>query len=308
LAIAVAATWGFNFVAIHVGLAHLPPLLFSALRFGLAAFPALLFVGRPTVAWRWVLTVGLVLGVVKFTLLFEGMDLGMPAGLSSLVLQSQAIFTVIFAVLVLRERPRGMQVLGLTVAAGGLGLVAWRLGPDRPFGAFVLVLGAAVTFGAANVAMRKAAPADMLNFMVWVSAVATPPLIILTLLFDGPSADLAALRSVDLAAVGALAYIAGVSTLVGFGVWGALIRRYGASTVAPFAMLVPFFGVASGVVLLGERVHTTDLVGGALVVGGVLLGVVRRSPTNAPPLSPPVPRPTAPAVPPGSVPASSVPV
>jgi O-acetylserine/cysteine efflux transporter len=294
LAIAVAAAWGFNFVAIHVGLAHLPPLLFSALRFGLAAFPALLFVGRPTVAWRWVLTVGLVLGVVKFTLLFEGMDRGMPAGLSSLVLQSQAIFTVIFAVLVLRERPRRMQVLGLAVAAGGLGLVAWRLGPDRPFGAFMLLVGAAVTFGAANVAMRKAAPADMLNFMVWVSAVATPPLIVLTLLFDGPSTDLAALRSVDLAAVGALAYIAGVSTLVGFGVWGALIRRYGASTVAPFAMLVPFFGMASGVVFLGERVHATDLVGGALVVGGVLLGAVRRSPTNTPP---PVPVPTAPAVP-----------
>src|SRR5512138_2148048 len=132
LALAVAATWGGNFVMIHVGLEQLPPLLFSALRFGLAAFPALLFVGRPSAPWRWVVVVALVLAVAKFSLLFFGMDAGMPAGLSSLVLQSQAIFTVLIAVALLRERPSRIQLAGLAVATVGLVLVAWRLGPDRP--------------------------------------------------------------------------------------------------------------------------------------------------------------------------------
>lgn len=291
LAVAVAAVWGFNFVVIEVGLDQMPPLLFSALRFSLAALPAF-FLGPPPVAWRWVFAVGLVLGVVKFTLLFAAMDAGMPAGLSSLVLQSQAIFTVAFAVLVLRERPGPRQLVGLVVAALGVTVVAWRLGPDRPAMAFVLVLAAGVAWGVSNVAVRRAAPADMLRFMVWVSVVAAPPLIALSLLFDGVPTVRAAVRGLDGTGVGVLLYVAGLSTLTGWAVWGVLIRRYGASTVAPFSMLVPCFGIASGALVLGEAVRVTDLVGAALVIGGVLLGALRRG-APTPPIATAKPRPVA---------------
>lgn len=282
IAVAVTAVWGVNFVVIETGLDHFPPLLFNALRFTLAAFPAVLFAGRPRVPWRWIGAVGLSLGVVKFSLLFAGMAAGMPAGLSSLVLQSQAVFTMLFAVLLLRERPRRIQVAGLLVAVAGVGVVATRMGGNLT--AFLLVVGAAVAWGLANVATRQAAPADTLRFMIWVSAVACGPLWLLTLAVEGPSADVAALRAIDLPAVGALAYVALVSTLAAFAGWGLLLRRYGASTVAPFSMLVPFFGIASAAVFLGERVHAVDLIGGALVVGGILLGLLRRPAPVAAPL------------------------
>ncbi len=276
LAVAVAAVWGVNFVVIDIGLDHFPPLLFSALRFTLAAFPAVFFVGRPPTRWRWVIAVALALGVAKFSLLFAGMAAGMPAGLSSLVLQSQAVFTTVFAVLLLRERPGRYQVAGLAVAALGIGVVAVRLGGGGlPAGAFGLVVGAAVAWGLSNVATRLAAPTDTLRFMVWVSAVAAAPLAVLSLLVEGPAADLAALRAIDPAGAGALLFVALISTLAGFGAWGALIRRYGATTVAPFSMLVPVFGIASAALMLGEAVHVTDVAGGVLVVGGVLLGVLR---------------------------------
>ncbi|GIF37796.1 EamA family transporter [Actinoplanes xinjiangensis] len=272
LAVAVAAVWGFNFVVIHVGLDAFPPLLFSALRFALAAFPALLLVGRPQVPWRWVIAVALVLAVTKFSLLFIGMEAGMPAGLSSLVLQSQAVFTMLFAVLLLRERPRPVQLAGLGVAAAGVALVAART--TAPLPAFLLVVGAAAAWGLSNVATRKASPPDSLRFMVWVSAVATGPLVVLTLIVDGPAADLAALRAISTPAVLSLIYIALVSTLAGFAAWGFLLKRYGAATVAPFSMLVPFFGIASAALFLGEPVHPVEVAGGVLVVGGVLLGLV----------------------------------
>jgi O-acetylserine/cysteine efflux transporter len=203
------------------------------------------------------------------------MAAGMPAGLSSLVLQSQAIFTMGFAALLLGERPGRRRLAGLAIAALGIVVVATRVGAGLPAGAFALVLGAAVAWGVSNVATRKAAPADMLGFMVWVSALATPPLIVLSLVVEGPARDAAALRATDMSAVGALLFVALGSTLAGFGVWGALIRRYGASVVAPFSMLVPVFGIASAALLLGEPVHATDLAGGVLVIGGVALGVVR---------------------------------
>jgi O-acetylserine/cysteine efflux transporter len=201
-------------------------------------------------------------------------DAGMPAGLSSVVMQSQAVFTVAFAAALLKERPVRLQLAALAVAVAGVVVVAARLGPDRPPLAFALVLGAAGCWALGNIVVRKAAPADMLNFMVWLSAAATPVLVALTLALDGPNTGLAAIRSMTWSSLGALVYISGLSTLAGWGLWGALIRRHGASTVAPFSMLVPFFGIASAAVVLHEPVHATDVVGGLLVVGGVLAGAL----------------------------------
>ena len=89
LLVLVTAVWGVNFVVIHEGLEHFPPLLFNALRFTFMAVPAIFLVGRPQVPWRIVIAFGFLLGVVKFGLLFISLDLGMPAGLSSLLLQLQ---------------------------------------------------------------------------------------------------------------------------------------------------------------------------------------------------------------------------
>ena len=127
LAVLVAAIWGLNFVVIEVGLEDFPPLLLSALRYALAALPLIVLGGMPAVPWRWVLAVGVAIGVVKFSLLFIGMDVGMPAGLASLVLQAQALFTVVLAAAVLGERIAGSQVAGLAIAFGGLALVATGL-------------------------------------------------------------------------------------------------------------------------------------------------------------------------------------
>jgi O-acetylserine/cysteine efflux transporter len=255
------------------GLDHFPPLLFNALRFTLAAFPAVLFAGRPQARLRWIVAVGLVLGVVKFSLLFAGMAAGMPAGLSSLVLQSQALFTTLFAVLLLRERPRRIQLAGLAVPLAGIGLVATRMGANLP--AFGLIIGAAAAWGLSNIAIRKASPPDTLRFMIWASAVAAGPLVLLSLLMDSPAADVAALRAIDGQAVLALLYVALISTLAGFAGWGFLLKRYGAATVAAFSMLVPFFGIASAALALHERIRAVDVAGGVLVVGGILLGLLK---------------------------------
>lgn len=139
-------------------------------------------VRRPKVAWKWIVAVGLVLGVAKFGLLFVGMDAGMPAGLSSLVLQIQAVFTAVIAAAALGERPRGVRLLGMLVALAGIAVAAVDEGASGPLGAFALVVAAAARWGASNVLTRKAAPADALNFMVWVSTVPVLPLLALSLL------------------------------------------------------------------------------------------------------------------------------
>ena len=276
LALAVVVAWGVNFVVIEVGLEDFPPLLFSALRFFFAAIPAIFILGRPRVAWRYVIGVGLALGVAKFGLLFIAMDRGVPAGLSSLVLQSQVIFTVLFAVAVLRERPRPTQVIGIMIACVGMVLIMLDRGLSAPLGALVLVIAAGACWGVSNTITRYAKPQDTLRFMVWVSAVAVVPLLLLSLLTEGPRADLHALRGIELTGIGAIGYLAFVATLFGFGVWGYLLRQYDASTVAPFSLLVPIVGMGAAWLLRGEAVGPQQAIAAVLVIGGMACTVVRR--------------------------------
>ncbi|MFE7753039.1 EamA family transporter [Streptomyces sp. NPDC057428] len=286
LAAVVAAAWGVNFVVIELGLGHFPPLLFSALRFLVAALPAVFFVGRPKVAWKWIVGVGLVLGVAKFGLLFIGMDRGMPAGLSSLVLQVQAVFTALFAALVLGERPGRIRMLGMVVALAGIGLAAVDEGASGPALAFVLVIAAAACWGVSNVLTRKAAPPDSLNFMVWVATVPVLPLFGLSLLFEGWERDAEALAALDRSGVGIIVYVAWITTVFGFGAWGFLLRHYPASSVAPFTLLVPVFGMSSAALLLGEPISPLRWCAAALLVGGVALTSLARPRAAAPALRP----------------------
>src|SRR3981189_3769737 len=110
LAASVPLPRGTNFVAIAVALETFPPLLFVALRFALTAFPAVLLVRRPAVAAKWIVAVGFFLSVGPFGLLFFAIHIGMPAGLSSLVVQLQVVFTIALAVAFLGEKPSRVQL------------------------------------------------------------------------------------------------------------------------------------------------------------------------------------------------------
>ncbi|NUP77654.1 MAG: EamA family transporter [Nonomuraea sp.] len=277
LAVGLAAVWGFNFVVMQVGLKYFPPLLYAGIRFTLAAFPALLLAGRPGVPWRWVAGVAATIGVGQFGLLLVGMRAGMPAGLTSLVLQMQALFTVLFAVTLLGERLTARRVLGLAVAFSGLALVAFDFGVSGPVGAFALCVAAAAAWGLGNVVQRRAAPPDSLRFMVWVSAFSAPPLLLLSLLVEGAPA-----LSAPAEGWLSLVYVAFVSTLGGFGVWGWLLRRYDASTVAPYTLLVPVFGMSSAALVTGEALSWTELLAAALIVSGVLYAGTRPRPATEP--------------------------
>ncbi|GGP87631.1 membrane protein [Streptomyces griseomycini] len=290
LAVLVSAVWGVNFTVIEIGLDHFPPLLFSALRFLVAALPAVFLVGRPKVAWKWVVGVGLALGVAKFGLLFVGIDAGMPGGLSSLVLQVQAVFTALFAFALLGERPSRVRLVGMAVALAGIGVAAVDEGASGPLGGFALVVAAAACWGVSNILTRRAAPPDALNFMIWVSTVPVLPLLALSLLLEGPERDLEALAGLDWRGAGTVLFVAWIATVFGFGAWGWLLRRHPASTVAPFSLLVPVFGMSSAALFLGEAVTPLRWCAAALLVGGVAMASVTRRPP-----APSVPAADAPA-------------
>ena len=271
LALVVVTIWGFNFVVVKIGLEGLPPLLFTALRFLFAALPLVAFVRRPAIPMRLLAGWGLAQFAVQFALLFVGMKLGMPAGLSSLVIQLQAFFTIGLAWALLGEHARPMQLLGAGIALAGMAIVAWHLDSPGTVVGLVMVVGGGVSWAVANILAKRMKAVEPLALAAWGSLVAVPPLAVLSLVLEGPATIVSALRGMGLEAWGTVLFQSYPNTLLGFGVWSMLMRRYPAAQVAPFSLLVPVAGMASAALVLHEAVEPWKIAAGALVLGGLAL-------------------------------------
>lgn len=273
LALLVVLVWGLNFVFIKWGVEEVPPLLLTGLRYLCAALPMVFFVRRPQVKTGTLVIYGLAIGLAQFGLLFSAIKLGMPAGLASLIIQTQAFFTIALAMLFLGEKLGRMQALGALVAIAGIGVIATERFEITALVPLLMVVLAALFWGVANIASKKAGQIDMLSFVVWGSLVPIMPLLALSLLVEGPAAISAAFVAISPRTVGIVLFNGYVATIIGFGLWSYLLKRYPAGLIAPFSLLVPVFGIGFAYLLLGEVITMIEVVGSILVFAGLLLNV-----------------------------------
>jgi O-acetylserine/cysteine efflux transporter len=274
LIVAVVALWGFSFVAIKVGLREIPPFALAALRFFCAAVPLVFFIRRPRMPWRYTVAYGFSIGFCQFGLLFLGMKLGMPAGLSSLVIQLQIFFTIGLAIAFLGDRLRKEDLLGAAIATVGvvlLGIYKLQEGLTATLVGFLLVIASAFAWGIGNVVAKRAArfDSDMLALVVWSSLVPPLPLALMSLGFEGGAKAWSAVASASPLAWACVLLLAWGATLFGFASWARLLHKYPTALVAPFALLIPVSGLASGAIFLGEGLAPLQMAGVALVLAGL---------------------------------------
>lgn len=283
LGLAVVLLWGFNFIAIRLGLDHFPPFFFAALRFAVMAIPVMLFVRFPKVQLRWFFLYAVGFGTLQFACVFLAMELGMPTGLASLVLQTSAPFTVILGVVFLRERMAPLQVIGIVAAVGGMALIAVDRTAHSSLGvgallpiALTVLGGLSWAFG--NIGGRLAQPDDALRMTLWMSVIPPIPLYALSLAVEGPSAGFDAVATLGthtgILALCGLAYVVLLGTIAGSGIWTSLMSRHAASRVAPLSLLVPIVGISASWAFLGETPTIVELAGAAVVIVGCAAGVL----------------------------------
>jgi O-acetylserine/cysteine efflux transporter len=275
LTLAIVTLWGFSFVPIKIGLRELPPFALAALRFFFAAVPLVLVIKRPRMPWRDVAGYGLAIGFFQFGLLFLGMKLGMPAGLSSLVIQVQVFFTIGLAIAFLGDRLQRHNLVGAGIATAGIALLAAQKlidGAHATLIGFALVLVAAFAWGVGNVISKRAAAAhddDMFGLVVWSSLIPPLPLALLSYVFEGGASAWDAVTSAGMLTWSCVLFLAWGATLFGFASWARMLHRYPTGLIAPFALLIPVSGIASGAIFLGESLAPLQAVGVALVFAGL---------------------------------------
>ncbi|MBS0447726.1 MAG: EamA family transporter [Proteobacteria bacterium] len=277
-ALLIVVIWGSNFVVMKVGLRDMGPMMLGALRFAFASLPLLLFVRRPDLPWRYIAGYGLAQGFGQFGFVFLGLWLGMPAGVASIVLQTQAFFTAMLGAVLLHERTRASQWIGLVIAAGGLALIALPHGGGAvgrvPVTGFLLCIAGAAMWAVSNIVARLAQRHnpryDAVSLVVWGSTAPIVPFLVLAVLQDGADATLRVLAHPTWPAAASVLYLALVATVAAYSMWARLLKRHPAGKVAPFSLLVPVVGLYAAWLAFDEQLAPAQWLG----VAGVGLGLV----------------------------------
>ena len=270
LAVIVAVIWGLAFVASRIALDEFSPELMTTLRFAIAAVPCL-FVRKPKISWLLLIAISFTLFLGQFLAQAYGIAQGVPVGLTSVIVQSQALFTIAFAAIAFRELPTPVQGLGIGVATIGLLMICGTVGYDFSVGAFAVLMICPVSFAIGNLLLRRAQDVRMFDLFAWLCLAAAIPLFALTLVADGPQPTWHALSHMSLTGLVCMLALGGLSTSIAYWLWGRLLRDHPAAQVVPFALLVPFVGAAASTVVFGERFGPLRLSGMVIVVCGIAI-------------------------------------
>jgi len=281
IAVMVAVIWGLAFVASRIALDEFSPELMTTLRFAIAAAPCL-FVRRPKVSWPLLIAISFTLFLGQFLAQAFAIAHGVPVGLSSVIVQSQALFTIAFAALVFRELPTPMQSVGIGIATIGLLMICGTVGYDFSVGAFAIIMICPVSFAIGNLLLRRANGVRMFDLFAWLCLVAAVPLFALTLVTNGPQPTWHALAHMSLTGLVCMLVLGAISTSIAYWLWGRLLRDYPAAQVVPFALLVPFVGAGASSIAFAETFGPLRLAGMVTVIGGIAVMLLAGRPSALP--------------------------
>lgn len=274
LVLLICLAWACNFLTSALAMREIPPFLFTALRFALLALPLVFVLKRPASGqWPRLIAVALLVGVLHFGLSFSALRLAGDLSSPAIVMQSYIPMTALLAWWVLGERFAWRT--GVAIAISFAGVLVLGFDPlvlDQPL-SLVLMLISAAFLAIGTVLMKGLRGLDVFSQQGWTAVFSVLPLLAISVLLE-PGA-LSQLPQVSWVAwIGAL-YAAFISSLLGHGLYYVLVQRHPVAQVTPWLLLVPVLAVALGIVFWGDRPGPRLWLGGAMVLGGVLIIALR---------------------------------
>ncbi len=282
VALVVTLIWGTNFVFIRYALDELPPFTLATLRFLFVAIPLVFIVKKPQVPWRYLIAYGFFIGFGQFGLLFWVMQDNITPGLASLIIQIQVFFTILLAVVITGETIATRQVLALLMCLVGLITIIVFTDGKTTYLGVAITLVAAASWACGNQIAKQAGNINILAFIVWSSVFSIPPLLFMAVYFEGLNEIASSVKSASGEAWAVVLWQSVGNTLVGYGFWNLLLGRYSAAKVAPWALLVPIFGMSASSLMLGETMPWWKLLAMALIFTGLAINMLGANKINVP--------------------------
>ncbi|MBL4832286.1 MAG: EamA family transporter [Aliivibrio sp.] len=267
----VMLIWGFNFVMIKLGASEVNPLLMTAARFTLAVVPLIFFIRKPDVAWRYLISYGVIFGVGVWGMASWSVTAGVTAGMSSVLLQTNVLFGILVGIVIYKETLNRLKIMGCGLALLGLVIsIVTTNGNVTSFG-LMLIMISAISWTSIGVIVKASKVKQAFAFNVWGMLFAPIPLVILAVSLYGTDVLNHAYEVWSWNTSLAVMFQAYPTTLFGYWVWNRMLLKYPFSTVAPITLLVPIFGLFSGYIVYNETLSTPQLYSCGLFLIGTLM-------------------------------------
>jgi O-acetylserine/cysteine efflux transporter len=210
---------------------------------------------------------------LQFSLLFIGIGMNVAPGLASLITQIQVIFSILLGVIFFKEVAHIWQIIGSIISFAGLLVVAKHVEGSVSLEGFLFLIGAALFWSIGNLLSKKIGKIDTFSLVIWSSFFAWPPLLLFSLIFEGPEAIYLGLLQINGLTILATLYITYCSTLLGYGLWSYLINHIPLGTITSFTILIPVIALLSSVTLLKEPMQTWKIFATLLVLSGLAINL-----------------------------------
>ncbi|MCF8468411.1 MAG: DMT family transporter [Sneathiella sp.] len=273
LMLLVNLLWASNFLAAKIGMEVFSPLLFTALRFSIVIVVMSPFVSLPRGHWRKMIIVGLLMGVLHFSLMFWGLSLSPDISSVAIINQTFVPFSALLAMIFLKEQIGWRRWMAIFMAFAGVMVIGFDPVIFANWLSPTLVIVASFLVSLNMVIVRTMPGVGALNLTFWTAAIGTLPLYFFSYLFE--DGQWVAVQTAGVKEWSAVAFSAIGATVVGHGLGNYLLKHYPVSTIAPYYLLVPVFAIALGIVFWGDVMTVELMIGGAMVMSGVTIITLR---------------------------------
>ena len=270
----ICVVWAGNFLTSAFALREIPPFLFTAVRLAILALALGAFVKPPQNGqWPLLVAVALCNGVLHFGLSFWALHLAGDLASPAIVMQSYVPMAALLAWWWLGERFGWRTGVAIALSFGGVLVLGFDpIVLDAP-ASLVLMLVSALFLAIGTVLMRRLSGLNMVSQQGWTAILGVLPLLALSAVFEPHGFE--ALRDASWIGWGGAAYAALFASLLGHGLYYVLVQRHPVAQVTPWLLLAPVGAILLGMAFWGDRPGPQLWIGGAMVLGGVLIIALR---------------------------------
>jgi O-acetylserine/cysteine efflux transporter len=274
LLVGVTFLWGLNLIIGKVGVAEIPPILFTFLRFAIVAILLVHTLRIQPGQMSALVVASLLVGAISFALNFAAIRRATSISAVAIAGQLSVPFATLLSVALLGEAVRWRRWTGILLSFIGVAVMGFDPHIADRWESLALVIGSAFVGALGLIAVKKLRGFTPVELLAWTAWIGMPFLLLTALRVEQPD-FVQLLHDVTWKGWSALVFAAIGASVIAHTAYFHLVQKYPVTSVAPLTTLSPVFSVIFGVTLLGDPLSLQILIGGACTLAGVVIITVR---------------------------------
>ncbi len=273
VALAINLVWGLNIIAIKLSVDLVPPYTAALLRQSLVLIVCLPWLRVVPGRMRELVVLSIVIGGVFFAIVNLSLVVTENVGALAIASLLGAPFSLLLAIIFLKERIGVVRVAGMALAMGGCGLLVFDPSVAKEIPGLLLTALASLLWAVGSLLQRRLIGVSIPTMYAWVGLGGIIVLAPLALVFEAPVMTGAV--AIPPEAFGWIAFSAIGSTLIGSGGMAWLLQRHPVTTVIPVTLGAPVIGVVASSLVFGNPLTPVMVLGGTIALAGVAIVTMR---------------------------------